>query len=93
MKYAREYKVIAKRMAEAAELEQAWKEHGLGWFVERQSSRLTGCINMTLYYGTSVYDTKQMGQFIDRLVEDCRELNIETMPPLELAALKESWGE
>lgn len=24
MKYAREYKVIAKRMAEAAELEQAW---------------------------------------------------------------------
>ena len=26
MKYAREYKVIAKRMAEAAELEQAWKD-------------------------------------------------------------------
>ena len=26
MKYAREYKVIAKRMAEATELEQAWKD-------------------------------------------------------------------
>lgn len=26
MKYAREYKVIAKRMAEAAELEQAWRD-------------------------------------------------------------------
>lgn len=26
MKHAREYKLIAKRMAEAAELEQAWKD-------------------------------------------------------------------
>ena len=29
MKYAREYKLIAKRMAEAAELEQAWKDVGI----------------------------------------------------------------
>lgn len=29
MKHAREYKLIAKRMAEAAELEQAWKDVGI----------------------------------------------------------------
>ena len=34
-----------------------------------------------------------MGQLIDRLVEECRQLDIETMPPDRLAALKESWKE
>ena len=29
MKHAREYRLIAKRMAEAAELEQAWKDVGI----------------------------------------------------------------
>lgn len=85
--------IVCVKDAAADAFEQAWREHGIGWFVERQPSRLTGCINMTLYYGSSVYDTKQMGQLIDRLVEDCKELDIETMPPAELAALKESWGE
>lgn len=72
-------------------LESTWRERGIGWMVERHESKLAGCTNMTLYYGSSVYDTKQMGQLIDRLVEECKELGIETMPPEELAALKESW--
>jgi len=72
-------------------LESTWRERGLGWLVERNESKLAGCTNLTLYYGSSVYDKKQMGQLIDRLVDECKELNIETMPPAELAALKESW--
>lgn len=74
-------------------LEKAWGAHGLGWVVERQESRLLGCVNLTMYYGSSVYDAKQMGQLIDRLVEECKQLDIETMPPDRLAALKESWKE
>lgn len=48
---------------------------------------------MTLWYGSSTYDTEQMARLIDRVVEDCREAGIETMTPQQLAALKSQWGE
>lgn len=72
-------------------LESTWRERGIGWMVDKQESKLPGCTNLTLYYGSSVYDTKQMGQLIDRIIEECKQFGIETMPPAELAALKESW--
>lgn len=82
---------VCVKAAAAEALASAWRERGLGWIAEIQPSKLVGCQNVTLYYGSSVYDTKQMGQLIDRLVEECKVLGIETMPPAELAALKESW--
>ena len=72
-------------------LVSAWQERGIGWIAEKHDSKLAGCTNLTLYYGSSVYDTKQMSQLIDRLIDECKEFGIETMPPAELAALKESW--
>jgi hypothetical protein len=46
-----------------------------------------------MYYGSSVYDTKQMSQLIDCIVQDCKTVGIETMTPQELAALNERWGQ
>lgn len=77
--------------AAAERMTRDWEAQGIGWMVERYKSRLAGCVNLKLYYGSSVYDTKQMSQLIDRLVDECKELDIETMPPAELAALKDSW--
>lgn len=68
-----------------------WECNGIGWFSERSESRLKGCVNVTLYYGSSVYDTAQMSRLIDYIVEDCKALDIETLPPEKLAAMKEAW--
>ena len=70
-----------------------WSGRGLGWMAEKAPSKLHGCVNVTLWYGSSTYDTEQMARLIDRVVEDCREAGIETMTPQQLAALKSQWGE
>lgn len=70
---------------------KGWESNGIGWFSERSGSRIGGCVNVTLYYGSSVYDTAQMSRLIDYIVEDCRAVGIETMTPEKLAAMKEEW--
>ena len=82
---------VCVKDAAADALVSAWRERGIGWMAECQESKLPGCTNVVLYYGSSVYDTKQIGQLIDRVIEECKQFGIETMPPEELAALKESW--
>lgn len=41
-----------------------------------------------VYAGSSEYDTKQMGTFIDGICQECEQLGIETMTPEEIAKLK-----
>lgn len=72
---------------------RVWADKGLGWQTETFPSKLPGCVNVIAHYGTSVYTTKQMARFIDQLIEDCRALSIETMPPDRLQSLLEAWDE
>lgn len=70
----------------------AWQEHGLGWICEvLRDSKLDGFTNVIAYYGSSTYDTKQMAYFIDYIVEEAKQLDIETIKPNELESLKNSW--
>lgn len=70
---------------------RGWEHNGEGWQTQTSPSKIDGCTNVILYYGSSVYDTKQMSRLIDSIVEDCRAVGIETMTPRELEALKEAW--
>lgn len=72
-------------------LRQNWSKNGLGWQTETIPSKIAGCTNVVLYYGSSSYDAKQMGALIDRLIEDARALDIETMPPDRLEAMLSAW--
>nr|DAW67807.1 MAG TPA: NinB protein [Bacteriophage sp.] len=45
-----------------------------------------------IYRGSHTYDTKEMSLLIDGTVADAKELGIETLPPTELARMKERWG-
>ena len=67
----------------------AWgkQKDSSGWFAEALDKE-----TVKLYYGTSVYDTKQMARIIDGLVEECKEQNIETLPQDELLRIKAAWG-
>lgn len=66
---------------------KAWESHGLGWCSYLFPSKLEGCTNVTLYYGSSTYDTKQMSALIDSLCQSCKVLGIETRPQEEIDAL------
>lgn len=68
-----------------------WEKHGLGWVAERFRSKLDGCTNVNLYYGSSEYDTKQMSRLIDAVVAECKENGIDVLTPEELARMKEEW--
>ena len=45
-----------------------------------------------VYVGSSQYNTKEMSVFIDGIVEEAKELGIETMTPDELRKMTEEWG-
>lgn len=72
-------------------LREGWEHNGLGWITDTMPSKIQGCTVVILYYGSSTFDTAQMSRMIDNLVQDCRSLGIETMPPDRLNALLEEW--
>lgn len=77
---------------EAAErYKEIWKNNGLGWICETMPSKLDGYTNVIAWYGSSVYDSKEMSRLVDSIVEECKLQNIETMTPAELERLKEAW--
>ena len=82
---------ICTKDAAVDRLCEGWRRNGLGWFTETFPSKIDGCTNVILFYGSSTYDTKQMSALIHAAVDNCKALGIETMPPAELAALEASW--
>lgn len=70
---------------------EGWKHNGIGWQTETFKSKIDGCTNVILYYGSSSYNTNQMSMLIDNIVQDCKALDIETLTPKELQALKDGW--
>ena len=73
-------------------LKQQWEARGLGWQVEELDSRIDGCTNLKLYYGSSTYDVEQMSLLIDNIVEEAKGLGIETLTPFELEGMMVAWA-
>ena len=68
-----------------------WQRNGLGWQTDTFPSKIEGCTNVILYYGSSEYDTEQMSRLIESIVQDCQALGIETKSQAELDSLLSSW--
>ena len=72
---------------------ETWDSIGIGWFSEEMRfSKLNGYTVVRDYYGSSVYNSKQMSVLIDYIVDQAKELDIETMTPAELERMKAEWG-
>lgn len=84
--------IICVREKAAEKLRQAWENHGLGWVTDQMESKLPGCVNVVLYYGSSTYDTAQMSRLIDNIIQDCKAQGIDTRTPEEVARMKEEWA-
>lgn len=70
---------------------EVWQDNGLGWLCETMKSKLDGYTNVIAWYGSSVYNSKEMSKLVDNIVEECQEHGIETLPPQELESMKASW--
>lgn len=70
-----------------------WGKNGIGWQTETFPSKIEGCTNVILYYGSSTYDSAQMSRLLDLIIQDCKQIGIPTDTPDEIARLKSLWGE
>ena len=86
------YEPLALREDAVDRFVDAWGKRGTGWLTEVVDSTLDGCKKIFAYYGSSTYDTKEMGRLIESIMQDCIALGIETMPPAELDSLLKQWG-
>lgn len=72
-------------------LREGWAKNGIGWQTDTLKSKVPGCTNVILYYGSSVYDSKQMAQLIDSLVQEAEGLGIPTLTDKEAEKLLGNW--
>jgi hypothetical protein len=56
------------------------------WLKIKDNGTWSGYIRIR---GSSEYDSREMAHFLDMVVEDAKELGIETLPPAELERMKE----
>lgn len=75
-----DFNIVCCQEEAVDKLLESWHKQGLGWVTETEESKIPHCKNVTLYYGSSVYDTKTMSRLLNRVTEDCIEQGIETKP-------------
>lgn len=85
------YQVVTLNSKAVKTFEKLWTEKGLGWICEMSETKIEGLTDVTAYYGSSSYNTKQMANFIDYVVQEAKELDIETLTPAEIQRLKDLW--
>ena len=72
-------------------LREGWSKNGIGWQTETMPSKLPGCTNVVLYYGSSTYDTAQMSRLLDLIIQECEQQGIATIRD-EADELLGKWG-
>ena len=70
----------------------SWERLGKGWVTERVDFSSDGEKEIIrFYYGSSVYNKKQMSRLIDGIVQDCKAVGVETKTPAQLAEMLSLW--
>lgn len=69
-----------------ATFEHLWTANGIAWFTEKVEHVANKTI-INAYYGSSSYNSKQFSKLLDNLVQDCREVGIQTLDDLEINEL------
>lgn len=70
---------------------EGWNKNGIGWQTDTFPSKIEGCTNVILYYGSSTYDTAQMHRMLDLIIQDCKIQGIQVDTPEEVANMLSLW--
>lgn len=84
--------IVCVKNEAVEKLRFGWSRNGLGWQTDTMPSKIDGCTNVILYYGSSSYDTFQMSRLINNIVEDCKAQGIETRTPQEIESMLDLWN-
>lgn len=87
------YDVLCVQDKAVENFAQHWCSGHLGRMVETRASKIARCTTVLAYYGSSDFDKAQMSRLIDNCIQDCRALDIETLPPWQLEGLLSQWEE
>lgn len=70
-------------------------EHYVRYFEEAGESTLNGKLfkHYRVYKGSSEFDSREMAIFIDGIISEAKNLNIQTETPNQIAEMKARWGE
>ena len=71
------------------------ERYGLKYYEKAGESVLNGkeYTHYKVYKGSSEFDTREMSIFIDGIVEECKNVGIETMTPNEITKMEALWRE
>ncbi len=86
------YDVVCVQDVAVEQLRKGWQKNGIGWQTDTLPSKISGCTNVVLYYGSSTYDVAQMQRLTSIIKQDCDALGIETKSQAEIDSLLKSWG-
>ncbi len=88
------YEIVPIRNDAVEAWRRNWQQNGDGWVCDVLAPAKTdGYTNVICYYGSSTYDTAQMSVLIDAIIAECKDADIETLPPRELDRMMEGWHE
>jgi hypothetical protein len=68
-----------------------WQSRGIGWTAEKTDVLTGGFQQIVCYYGSSVYDTKEMSVLLNYIVDEAQDLDIEVRTPDEIAKMEALW--
>lgn len=84
------FEVLQMQREAFQDFSRIWNGRGMAWFAECVDEHEdTICVHA--YYGSSVYNTRQMSRFIDYLIQEAKNWDIETMSEREKSLLLEEW--
>ena len=86
--------IVAVKTEAVYKLRSGWAHNGIGW----QSAVLgpadaAGYPDVILYYGSSSFDTRQMGALLDYLQAEAQELDVQTDTPEMVEKYKYYWAQ
>jgi hypothetical protein len=70
-----------------------WQSRGIGWIAESTDIWKAGFQQIVCFYGSSVYDNKEMSVLLEHVVDEAKDLDIETKTPDEIARMEALWEE
>lgn len=73
---------------------KTWSKNGLGWYADivGESTEHKGYVWIDRFKGSSQFNKKQMQMLIDNIIYECKEFDIETRTPEQIARLIDLWG-
>ena len=89
------YRVFPVKPEEINEVAHEWCNGHIGRMVEDMGpcrlQDLRGYHNLKMYRGSSEYDTATFSRLLDLVIQDCRQIGIETMSERGKSLLLEEW--